>query len=44
MKRKRFRFLVHKPDYAPEVAAEIQAILQRIAAPISSLTRLAGAD
>jgi hypothetical protein len=25
MKRKRFRFLVHKPDYPPEVAAEIQA-------------------
>ena len=25
MKRKRFRFLMHKPDYPPEVAAEIQA-------------------
>ena len=27
MKRKRFRFLVHKPDYPPEVAAEIQACI-----------------
>ena len=37
MKRKRFRFLMHKPDYPAEVAAEIQACIAPVTASIRNL-------